>query len=339
MKDGACTKKFPKDLLQETQSGDDGYPLYRRRKPDAGGFTAKMKIRGGDEIEIDNRWIVPYSPLFCKTFQAHINVEYCNSVKAIKYICKYVNKGSDQAAFGLVKDGNAVDEVDRFQTGRYISSGEAAWRILDFPIHERHPTVVHLSVHLKDGQRVCFTENNAAQQVENPKHTTLQAFFKLCEEDDFAKTLLYCQVPKYYTWNVTNRVWKRRSQGTRVVGHEGIRASDALGRVYTVHPNNFECFCLRLLLHEVRGPTSFEALKTVDARVCATYREACQERGLLESDAHWDETLTEAAVSQSPARLRDLFAILLTTCGVSNPRQLWEDHKGDLTEDILYRVR
>jgi hypothetical protein len=28
-------------------------------------------------------------------FNAHINVDFCCSVKYIKYICKYVNKGSD----------------------------------------------------------------------------------------------------------------------------------------------------------------------------------------------------------------------------------------------------
>ena len=43
-------------------------------------FDAKV-----GQHEIDNGWIVPYCPLLSKTFNAHINVEYCNSVKAIKY--------------------------------------------------------------------------------------------------------------------------------------------------------------------------------------------------------------------------------------------------------------
>ncbi|GBM09683.1 hypothetical protein AVEN_186395-1 [Araneus ventricosus] len=33
--------------------------------------------------------------------------------------------------------------------GRYSSSNEAVWGILNFPIHERHLTVFHLNVHLK----------------------------------------------------------------------------------------------------------------------------------------------------------------------------------------------
>ena len=29
MKDGKCTKCFPRPFLKETQTGEDGYPLYR----------------------------------------------------------------------------------------------------------------------------------------------------------------------------------------------------------------------------------------------------------------------------------------------------------------------
>ena len=342
MKEGKCTKRYPRQLINDTQTGEDGYPLYRRRNPESGDFTAKIKTKTGNsskEIQIDNKWIVPYCPLLSRIFKAHINVEYCNSVKSIKYICKYVNKGSDQAVFGLKKDGIAIDEIEYYQLGRYISSNEAVWRILDFPIHERHPTVVHLAVHLENGQRVFFSEDNLHERVNELPKTTLTAFFLLCQEDDFAKTLLYCDVPKYYTWNASGKVFKRRIQGAVVLGHPAIKSTDALGRVYTVHPNNFECFFLRLLLHTVRGPTSFEALRTVNGRICATFREACQLRGLLEDDAQWDATMSEAATVQSPERLRDLFVVLLITCGPSNPEQLWESHKKSMTEDILIKTR
>ena len=122
--------------------GEDGYPKYRRRSPDDGGFTATIRQGNQREITVDNKWVVSYSPLLCKAFNAHINVEYCNSIKSIKYVCKYINKGTDQAVFTLLSSDR--DEIADYQHGRYICSSEALWRIFSFPIHERYPTVVHL---------------------------------------------------------------------------------------------------------------------------------------------------------------------------------------------------
>lgn len=80
------------------------------------------------DIEIDNRWVAPYSPLLSKTFNIHINVESCSSLKSIKYICNYVNKRSDMAVFQIKNtDVNAPrlndnGEIMRYQIGQYISS-------------------------------------------------------------------------------------------------------------------------------------------------------------------------------------------------------------------------
>jgi hypothetical protein len=85
-------QKIPKKMIKETQTGNDGYPLYRQQAPEAGGFTATLKIRSNTEIEIDSRWVVPFSLLLSKMFQAHINVEYCNSVKSISMCASMLTK-------------------------------------------------------------------------------------------------------------------------------------------------------------------------------------------------------------------------------------------------------
>lgn len=212
MVDGKCTKRYPRDLHSETITGNDGYPQYRRRSTEDNGKSFAMKV-GSNDVEIDNRWVVPYSPILSKAFKAHINVEYCHSVKAIKYICKYINKGSDMAVFGVANDSRSIDEIQLYQLGWYISSSEAAWRIFSFPIHERYPAVIHLAVHLENGQRVYFTEQNARQRAAEPPRTTLTAFFLLCQSDQFAKTLLYSEVPTYFTWNASTKTFQRRKQG------------------------------------------------------------------------------------------------------------------------------
>ncbi|GBP66704.1 hypothetical protein EVAR_79060_1 [Eumeta japonica] len=158
MADGKCTKNFPKDFTNDTVTNVDGYPIYRRRNPENGGQSFIKNIINTD-IDIDNRWVVPYSPLLSKTYNAHINVEFCSSVKSIKYICKYVHKGSDMAVFRVENTNvnappvNKNDEITLYQIGRYISSNEAAWRIFGFPIHERDPAVVQLAIHLENDIR------------------------------------------------------------------------------------------------------------------------------------------------------------------------------------------
>ncbi|KAL8587420.1 hypothetical protein ACOMHN_062153 [Nucella lapillus] len=264
MKNSKCTKSFPRQLLKETQTGDNGYPLYIRRSEEDGGYTYIMERRGQESIKIDNRWVVPYCPLLSRIFNSHINVEYCNSVKSIKYICKYVNKGSDQAIFSVQGQDAQLDEISNYQEGRYICMSEAVWRILNFHIHERFPSVMTLDVHLENGERVYFTEATALQRAaeERPK-TKLIAFFNLCSNDDFARTLMYCEIPKYYTWQAGNKSFQRWKQGAAVEGWQGVKQGPTIGRVYAIHPSQDECFYLRLLLHQVHGPTSFEDLRTL----------------------------------------------------------------------------
>lgn len=212
MENGKCKKNFPKPHTNDMITDIDGYPMYRRRSTENGGHTFTMRLPNfPNQVEFDNQWVVPYSPLLSKTYKAHINVELCSSVKSIKYICKYVNKGSDLAIFE-VQNINKNDEIARYQMGRYISSNEAIWHILSFPIHERDPAVQHLAIHLENGQRVYFTEENVLQRAFEAPKTTLTEFFTLCQKPDvfgqFAKTLVYGDVPRYFTWNKSNICYK-----------------------------------------------------------------------------------------------------------------------------------
>ena len=67
---------------------DDGYVLPRRPND---GVTFEKKC-GGQIVIADNRHVVPYNPTLLLIFESHINVEICTSVKAIKYIFKYIFK-------------------------------------------------------------------------------------------------------------------------------------------------------------------------------------------------------------------------------------------------------
>lgn len=177
MQDRKCCKKYPKPFIAETQTDYNGYPLYRRRTLEHGGHSTTLVVRG-QVINVDNRWVVPYNSLLCKTIKAHINVEYCSSVKAIKYITKYINKGSDMATFRIGDEAERYG-IQIFQTGRYISSNEAIRRIFGFEIHQRFPMVVNLAAHLENGQRVYFNEDTAQALAQTPPQTTLTAFLNI----------------------------------------------------------------------------------------------------------------------------------------------------------------
>ncbi|GFR25194.1 ATP-dependent DNA helicase [Trichonephila clavata] len=99
---------------------------------------------------------------------------------------------------------NNNDKITLYQTGRYISSNEAVWRMFGFEIHERDPAVIHLAVLLENGQQVFFRNETAIDRAINPPKTTLTEFFELCNRADafgaFARKLLYSEVPRYFTW-------------------------------------------------------------------------------------------------------------------------------------------
>lgn len=175
--------------------------------------------------------------------------------------------------FGI-QTSNTNNEIACYQVGRCVNCNEAIWRVFAFPIHERHPTIVHLAVHLENGQRVYFTVLNVIQRTETPPATTLTSFFAICQSDPFTRTLLYSEMTHYYTWNASSKNVQRRKQSDAVPGYLDVRFTDALRHMYTVHPKNDEFFYLRLLLVNVRGTTSFESLQTVNGTIFLTYRAA-----------------------------------------------------------------
>ncbi|XP_029656318.1 uncharacterized protein LOC115231395 [Octopus sinensis] len=247
--------------------------------------------------------VVPYSPFLLKTFNAHINVESCTSIKGIKYICKHVNKGSDMAVLGVQDEETANDKILQYVMGRYISFNMAAWRILDFDIHQSSAAVFGLDVHLENRQRVYFTENTAANVLKKPPETTFTAFFKSCTSDSFAQTLLYEDVPSYFTW--TNKKWQRWRQGVRIDNEVGevIYKGNMIDRVHTVHPNHQECFF-------VDDSVSYERPNIICPRQIIRWTNVLHLQGSLlatgttRDEGLWNTALQEVSECRTPEVMR-----------------------------------
>ena len=87
---------------------------------------------------MDNRWVVPYNPYLTRHFKANINIEICSSVQAIKYIHKYIYKGSDCAT---IQVDIKKDKVAQYLQRRYIEPTEAMWQIFEFSTYKEFPLV------------------------------------------------------------------------------------------------------------------------------------------------------------------------------------------------------
>ncbi|GKB23122.1 DNA helicase [Tanacetum coccineum] len=143
MQGDKCTKNFPKKFTPRTFFDDKGHVHYQRR--DTG---------------------------------AHINVEYCGWIMLIKYLFKYISKGTDKIfarvsrPLGESSDAACllrppIDEIQNYLEGRFVCPYVALWRIYKFDIHCREPAVRILSVHLEDMQRVSFRDRDKLKSVVN----------------------------------------------------------------------------------------------------------------------------------------------------------------------------
>lgn len=153
--DGRCTKHFPKRFVDVTTLDKEGYPVYRRR--DNGQFIIKSGI------SLDNKHVVPHNRHLLMKYGGHINVEWCNQSRSIKYLFKYINKGHDRVTATFYESAKEdeieknKDEVSLYYDCRYISPCEAVWRIFGFEIQYREPAVERLSFHLPGKHNVIFS--------------------------------------------------------------------------------------------------------------------------------------------------------------------------------------
>lgn len=242
-----CTKHFPKKLCNETTIDSEGFPTYRRRDDDR---TVEV-----NEIELDNRFVVPYNPRLLLMFDAHINVEKCNQTMAIKYLFKYISKGSDRVVAGIYdrsqqKENASLDEIQQYYNCRYISACEASWRILGFDIHHRFPPVTRLNFHLPNQQSVIYSiDEDVSDLINKPRVCESQflSWMALNAKNELASTLTYVEIPQHFVYNKQLRQWTPRKKKNKF----------AIGRISSVSHNSGELHYLRILLTKIRGPRNF----------------------------------------------------------------------------------
>ncbi|KAK9074064.1 hypothetical protein SSX86_006661 [Deinandra increscens subsp. villosa] len=323
-----CSKRFPKKYRHFTSVDDDGYPEYRRRE---GGPTVNKS--GAD---LDCSYVVPYNKELLRRYQCHMNTEWCNQGGSIKYLFKYINKGPDRTSVKFVEskgkdvNGECVDEVKGWYDCRYISACEASWRIHQFDVHHRTPSVMRLPFHLPGQQHVVFHEDDDVDEVVNKPSVASSKFLswmKCNQIYEEARRLSYIEFPTKFIWDLKSRSWKPRKQGFQI------------GRIHSVSPSLGELYFLRILLNKVKGPVSFEDIRTVNGFVHPTFRDTCYAMGVLDDDREYIEALQEAKFYGTGFYLRNLFVTMLSSNTLSRPEYVWENSWSVLSEGILQKQR
>lgn len=224
----------------------------------------------------------------------------------------------------------------KFYFYRYVSASEAIWRIYKFPLQHRSTAVQRLSFHDKGKQPAYFDPkaqiDEVLERISNEDSMFL-AWLTLNRKDAVGKNgkrareLLYSQIPAYFIWDGMNKQWKKRSKGF------------SLGRINYVPRKMEDEYYLRVLLNLVRGPMSYDDIKTFNGVVYPSYKEACFARGILDDDQVFIDGLHEAAQFCFGDYLRNFFAMLILSESLARPEHVWSETWQLLAEDIERKKR
>ncbi|XP_071699224.1 uncharacterized protein [Rutidosis leptorrhynchoides] len=263
---------------------------------------------------------------------------WCNQVASISYLFKYINKGNDRITAQLCN--SETDEIKEYYDCRYVSSSEAIWRILKFDIHHHHPSVIRLPFHLKGQHQIIFDKKELIDVVLEKSSVNTSMFIKWMNcnvSKQEARELTYAEFPTKFIWNKDNRSWIRRKRNT-----------GAIGRIHHVAPASCDLYFLRILLNKVKGPTSYEDIRTVNGQVFNSYRDACYDLGLLDNDKEYigwtqieielikDLTLQEIdkLLQRNSSSLRSFSSM---PCPSNHTRNISENHL--IIDEICYDKR
>ncbi|GJY78715.1 DNA helicase [Tanacetum coccineum] len=222
MKVDKCGKNFSKKFNSKTFVDDNGHTHYQRRDTN---ITATR-----NQFKLDNSYVVPYNRDLLLAFQAHINVEYYGWSMLIKYLFKYISKGTDrmfarvsrpmgESSVEATSSREVIDEIQNYLEGHFVCAHEEYWRIFKFDLHHREPAVQILAVHLQDMQRVTFRDRDRLRSVVDlpaKKNTTLTEWFDYNAKKSTGRHMSYLEFPSEFVWY---------SDRKRKAGHHGKTAS------------------------------------------------------------------------------------------------------------------
>ncbi len=131
-----------------------------------------------------------------RMFHCHLCV---SRVGGIKYLFKYICKGSDRVSMEIVEATGRYHEIKQFQDARYVSASEAAWRIFSYDIVDNEPSAYRLEVHTYVHHTVYFREGEEMPAALRETQTKLTECFKTNTKYPGANRLRYFEFHRFFT--------------------------------------------------------------------------------------------------------------------------------------------
>ncbi|XP_052619879.1 uncharacterized protein LOC111900667 [Lactuca sativa] len=226
---------------------------------------------------------------------------------------------------GVQLDNRNVVPYNKYLLKRYQAHINVEWCNQGSSI--KHPTVIRLTFHLPDQQQVVYEADDDIEDVldRTSNASSMFTFWMKCNEiNKEARKLTYIEFPTKFVWKRKGLFWKPRKVGY------------AIGRIHSVSPKLGEAYFLRILLNKVKGPKSFDEIRTVNGQLCSSFKDACYNLGLLDDDKEFIDAIKEASLSGSGFYLRFLFATMLLSNSLCNPEIVWQNTWEYLSDGILY---
>jgi hypothetical protein len=202
----------------------------------------------------------------------------------------------------------------------FRTPAEAYSRIMSYRYGYLSHTVIPLTIHLPGKQRVFIPKGQEQQIAEKiqagwlPDTPLTQYWSQWRRDENLPKDILFENMPEKYACDPKTKIWRKRriSQDPKKVA----KRRRSIGRIHPVTPREADKFALYLLMKHFPGDP--EHLLNVNGHPCGSFIEAARLRGLIEDQAVWEKTLTEAAASLMPREMRQLFANILVFGSTEN---------------------
>ncbi|EFO96653.1 hypothetical protein CRE_02649 [Caenorhabditis remanei] len=241
---------------------------------------------------------------------------------------RQADKMMDAAGVTISKDKRlSINECTAVLDMAAMTANEAAWKLASRPMHGCSHTVFKGYVHEENNELMYFKRGlsaaSAKKLLEEKSGGQMSAWFnenkhpKLLKNGKMTSDLTFPEMFRFYMFNMKTQKFILRKRDL---------SGKIFGRVQAPQPRNLELTAVRLLAHNVCGPTSWQDLRTYKNVVYPTCLQAARARRLMNGEQEWNDLLTEIAEYESPIESRRMFASVLLNCAPANPKVLWENH-------------